>query len=93
MGPDVIDPRVLKELADVMAGPLSIIHQRSWESGEVPDDWKLAIVIPVYEKSVRQDRGKYRPVSLTSVPGKTMGKIIIGSTAWHLKNNVIIRHS
>ena len=38
MGPDGIHPRVLKELADVTAGPLSIIYQRSWESGEVPAD-------------------------------------------------------
>ncbi len=29
MGPDGIHPRVLKELEDVMAGPLSIIYQRS----------------------------------------------------------------
>jgi len=47
MGPDGIHPRVLKELAYVMAGPLSIIYQRSWESGEVPADEKLASVIPI----------------------------------------------
>ena len=38
MGPDGIHPRVLKELVDVVARPLSIIYQRSWESGEVPAD-------------------------------------------------------
>ncbi|KAK4830610.1 hypothetical protein QYF61_012053 [Mycteria americana] len=47
MGPDGIQIRVLKELADVRAGPLSIIYQRSWESGEVPTDWKLANIIPI----------------------------------------------
>ena len=41
LGPDGICLRVLKELADVTAGPLTIIYQRSWESGEVPADWKL----------------------------------------------------
>ncbi|PKU33292.1 rna-directed dna polymerase from mobile element hypothetical protein [Limosa lapponica baueri] len=50
MGPDGIHPRVLKELVDVTAGPLSIIYQRSWESGEVLADWKLANVIPIYKK-------------------------------------------
>jgi len=93
MRPDGIHPRVLKELADVMAGPLSIIHQRSWESGEVPADWKLANVIPVYRKGVREDPWNYRPVGLTSVPGKIMEKIILGITERHLKNNEIIRHS
>lgn len=32
--PGGIYPRVLMELADVMARPLLIIYQTSWESGE-----------------------------------------------------------
>ncbi|KAK4827324.1 hypothetical protein QYF61_016574 [Mycteria americana] len=93
MEPDGIHPTVLKELAGVMAGPLLIIYQRSWESGEVPADWKLASVIPIYKKGVREDPGNYRPVSLTSVPGKIMENIILGSIERHLKNIAIIRHS
>nr|XP_009919749.1 PREDICTED: SH3 domain-containing RING finger protein 3-like [Haliaeetus albicilla] len=50
MGPDGIHPRVRKELADVPAGPVSISDQRSWESGGVPADWKLASVIPTCKK-------------------------------------------
>ncbi|KAK4813362.1 hypothetical protein QYF61_003561 [Mycteria americana] len=36
MGPDEIHLRVLKELADVLTKPLSIIYQQSWLTGEVP---------------------------------------------------------
>ena len=93
MEPDGIHPRVLKELVDVMAGALSIIYQRSWESGEVPTDWKLANVIPAYKKDVREDPENYRPVSPMSVPGKIMEKIILCTIERHLKNNAIIRHS
>lgn len=91
--PDGIHPRVLKELADVKAGALSIICQRSWESGEVPADWKLANVTLISKKGVREDPGNSRPGSLTSVPGKITEKIIASTTERHLKKNAIIRHN
>ena len=55
MGSDGIHPRVLKELVDVTAGPLSIICQRSWGSGDILTDWKLANIIQMYKKGVRED--------------------------------------
>ncbi|KFP50862.1 hypothetical protein N323_02146, partial [Cathartes aura] len=86
MGPDGINPRVLKELADVTTGPLLIIYQSSWESGEVPADWKLSNVIPIYKKGMREDPGNYRPVSVTSVPRKILETIILGAIERHLKH-------
>jgi len=42
-------PRVLRELADVIAEPLSIIFERSWRTGEVPEDWRKASVTPIFK--------------------------------------------
>jgi len=87
-----IHPRVLKEQVDVKVGPLSIIYQRPWGSGEVAVDWKLASVIPIYKKGMKKDPGNYRHVSLTSFTGKIMEKNILGTVESHLKNNAITRH-
>lgn len=53
----------------------------------VSADWNLASLIPIYKRDVREDPGNYRPVSLTSVPGKIAEKITLGTVKRHLKNN------
>ena len=76
MGLDGLHPWVLRELVRMIAKPLSAIYQCSWLSGEVPEDWRLADVTPIYRKGYKEDLGNYRPVSLTSVPGKVMEQMI-----------------
>ncbi|GAB0184205.1 mitochondrial enolase superfamily member 1 [Grus japonensis] len=82
IGLDGIQPRVLRELAEVFPKPLAIIYQQSWLTREVPVDWKLANVTPIYKKGWKEDRGNYRPGSLTSVPGKVMEQIVLGAIMW-----------
>jgi len=72
MGPDGMHPRVLRKLADVIAEPLSIIFERFWRTGEVPEDWRKANVTPIFKKGKKEDPGNYRPVSLTSILEKVM---------------------
>lgn len=74
---DGIHQRILKELFDVIARPLSIIFEQSCVSGELPADWKLAKTVSMFKKGKKDDPGNYRPISLTSVPGKMM-EIILG---------------
>ena len=76
-GPNGMHPRVLGELADLIAEPLSIIFGRFWRTGEVPEDWRKASVTPAFKKGKKEDPGNYRPVSLTSIPGKVMEQLIL----------------
>ena len=76
MSLDGIHPRVLRELVEVIAKPRCVIYQSSWSTTEVSEDWRFASVIPNYKKCCKEDLGNYRPVSLTSVPGKVMEQII-----------------
>ncbi|KFQ20788.1 hypothetical protein N332_07136, partial [Mesitornis unicolor] len=90
MGPDGIHARVLSELAEELAKPLSIIYQQSWLTGEVPVNWRLANMAPIYKKSWKEDLRNYRPVSLTSVPGKVMEQIILSAITRHMQDNQAI---
>ncbi|KGL88008.1 RNA-directed DNA polymerase from mobile element jockey, partial [Charadrius vociferus] len=90
MGPDGMHPQVLRELADVIARPLSIIFERSWGTGEVPEDWRKADITPIFKKGKKEDPGNYRLVSLTSVPGKVMEQLILDVISKHVEEQEVI---
>ena len=49
-GPDEITPRLLKELHHEIAPSFTKTYRSSLSTGTVPNDWKTALVVPVYKK-------------------------------------------
>lgn len=64
---DQLHPRVLKELSNILATPLVIIFQKSYEPGVLLDIWKVANVVPIFKKGDRHATANYSPVSLISI--------------------------
>ena len=88
-GPDGISPRVLQELADVLAAPLSTLFQASLDKAIVPRDWKTASVCPIYKKGEKSSAANYRPVSLTCVTSKIMEHVLTSQLMRFAETNEI----
>jgi hypothetical protein len=46
---------------------LSKFVQASIDQGKIPDDWKEALVTPLFKTGDKSTPSNYRPVSLTSI--------------------------
>ena len=57
MGPNEMHPRVLRELADVPTELLPVIFEKTWQSGEIPGDWKKATSHPFLRRVKRMISG------------------------------------
>ncbi|KAJ8717446.1 hypothetical protein PYW08_005845 [Mythimna loreyi] len=75
-GPDDIPSILLKSCSQALTASLAQIMNKSLEEGALPDDWKVANVVPIYKKGNKLSPVNYRPISLTSILCKAMEKNI-----------------
>ena len=75
-GPDGIHGKILKNCANSLALPLSLLYELSYNSGIIPTEWKLAHVVPIHKKGSKENVENYRPISLTSLIMKTFERLI-----------------
>ena len=89
-GPDDLHPKLLSELADIISEPLSILLNLSLMTGVIPEEWKLAKVVPVFKKGSKSLPGNYRPISLTCVLCRVMESFLKDSIMEHLLENNLL---
>ena len=89
-GPDNIPARILKELAHEISPGLTAVFNQSLHTGELPSDWKTALVTPIFKKGNKHLPENYRPVSLTSISCKVMEHIVCHHVLEHLDQHRIL---
>jgi hypothetical protein len=89
-GPDGIGSKLLKNLKHVLSFPLALMFNLIFQFSSVPDDWKQAIVKPIFKKGNSCDLNNYRPISLTSVISKLFESIVKDAMVTHFTENFLI---
>ena len=85
-GPDDVSARVIRECADQLVSPLTIICMLSVEQGTFPEKWKEANIVPVFKKGSRRLPSNYRAVSITSFFGKLLEKVVRDALFTHVQS-------
>ncbi|MGI9459066.1 MAG: reverse transcriptase domain-containing protein, partial [Pirellulales bacterium] len=93
-GPCGIQSETLRECRRSLAQPLTLLFQKSLDMCCLPLEWKTAIVNPIFKnKGLRTDPDQYRPISLTSIVGKLLEKLVNTKLLRFLLDNNLISKS
>ena len=84
LGPDELHPSVLKELATELGPVFAHLFQKSLDTGEIPKEWSLANICPLYKTGDRALACNYRRVSLTCAFCKLVEHIVCSNIMAHL---------
>ena len=89
-GPDQIPGKLLRIIAEEIHEVLTVLFQKSLDHGSVPEDWKTALITPLFKKADKNDVQNYRPISLTSIICKLLEHIIHSTIMDFVDSNNIL---
>ena len=89
-GYDNIPARFLKDGVNSIDTPLTYIMNLSMEKNTVPNELKVARVVPLYKKGDSNFEGNYRPVSVLPVVSKVLERIVFNQFCSYLSEQNLI---
>ncbi len=78
---------LVKDAAEFISHPLSMIYNSSLRYDIFPDVWKIARLAPIFKSGKRDDTNNYRPISILSVFSRIFDKIVHDQLQCFLKAN------
>ena len=79
-----LHPKFLHEVREEIGEVLAQTFNKSMPTGDVRQEWRDALIVPLFKKGNRSEPCNYRPVSLTSVVSKVMERIVKENVVDHL---------
>ena len=87
---DILHTRILKELSEELATPLSIIFTKSFTEDQLRLNWKDAILTTLHKKGEKELASNYCPISLTCIACKFIEFIIKDEIILCIINNDLL---
>lgn len=54
-GNDQISGEMLKRMGKIGVQFISSLYNRCWNEGDIPEEWKMGIVIPIFKKEIEHN--------------------------------------
>ena len=89
-GPDKISTMLIKDAADFIWKPSTMIFNSSLKYGAFPNIWKLAMITPIFKSGSKRDGITYRPISVISVFSQILKKIAHDQLSRYLISNKVL---
>ena len=90
VSPDNLSPRLLRQCAHELAGPITTLFNECLRASKWPSAWKMSSVVPVHKKDDKTSAKNYRPVSLLPVLSKVLESIVAARVTEHLDKHRLL---
>jgi hypothetical protein len=76
-GIDQIPAELIKAVGGTIRSEIHKLINSIWNKGELPEQWKESIIVPIYKKGDKIDCSNYRGTSLLSTTYKILSNILL----------------
>ena len=92
-GFDNFSMQIVKTTKHIIAAPLVHICNQSFLTGNVPDNMKIAKILPIHKSGNKKIINNYRPISILPAFSKLLEKLVCNRLVHFLEtHNLLFKH-
>ena len=93
-GSDSIPAEIYKAGGPTLVNQLTSLFQSMWDKEQLPQDFKDATIVHIYKnKGNRQSCDNHRGISLLSIAGKILARVLLNRLSKHLETSALFPES